>query len=70
VESPVVALDYVGHSGSRSFVYVRDGEEWQERAIELDYANYVEAAVSHGLRAGDIVGRPEDVRALNGKPSL
>jgi multidrug efflux pump subunit AcrA (membrane-fusion protein) len=67
-ESPAVPLEYVQREKDGTRVYIREGGRWEPREIRTGFANHVQAAVSEGLGGGEVIGHPDDVHALNGKP--
>lgn len=44
-----------GEEGERPFVFVREGEIWVRREVELGLVNYTHAAVRSGLKPGETV---------------
>jgi hypothetical protein len=63
-EAPILPLDYLNRDGGQTSVYVRRGEGWEKRPVQLGAQNYVQAAVLSGLEAGEVIGLPEQVAAV------
>jgi hypothetical protein len=64
VEAAAIApLESVFHDGpdSTPYVFVRSGNEWLRREIELGLSTHTRAVITKGLRAGEVVAlsRPE-----------
>jgi multidrug efflux pump subunit AcrA (membrane-fusion protein) len=63
-EAPIVPLDYLTRDGDQPAVFVRNGQSWQKRPVELGARNYIQAAAISGVKPGDVIGRPADVAAI------
>lgn len=63
-DAPVLPLDYIARDGDEASVYVRSGDAWEKRPVELGAQNYVQAAVVSGLEAGEHVARPDQISAV------
>jgi multidrug efflux pump subunit AcrA (membrane-fusion protein) len=63
-EAPIIPLDYLTSDGTRPAVFVRHGETWEKRPVELGARNYIQAAVLSGVKPGEVIGRPADVAAI------
>ncbi|MDX2057350.1 MAG: HlyD family efflux transporter periplasmic adaptor subunit, partial [Gemmatimonadales bacterium] len=51
---PLAAIQRESANG-QAFVYVRSGEAWTRRPVELGLTNFLVAAVKQGLKPGDVV---------------
>lgn len=51
---PLAAVFQEGQSG-KPFVFVKNGDSWARREVELGLASHIEAAVRTGLRNGEVV---------------
>ncbi len=62
-KSVVIPLEALQKQGERTVVFVKEGDLFRERTVELGRRNHVQAAVVSGLRAGEEValGRPRVV---------
>jgi hypothetical protein len=52
---PLVPLEAIQSEGSRSFVYVRTGPQFEKRYIQMGLRSATEAVVLSGLNTGDRV---------------
>ncbi|HYP15257.1 MAG TPA: efflux RND transporter periplasmic adaptor subunit, partial [Bryobacteraceae bacterium] len=56
-KAPVAPLASVHQDGSsqKPYVFVKNGEEWQKREVELGISNNMMVVVRSGLRPGEVV---------------
>jgi hypothetical protein len=57
----IIPRDAVQVEGSRSFVYTKNGSDWNKQSVETGAMNTYELVVTSGLRAGAIVQRNPEV---------
>ena len=53
--SLLVPIEAINSENGKSFVYVRDGDEFQVREVEVGTTNNIQASIKSGLKAGEEV---------------
>ena len=54
-DKPLVPLSAINHENGKTVVYVKSGDKFEPRDIEVGPSNYTHAAVLAGVKAGDVV---------------
>ncbi|MCC6341025.1 MAG: HlyD family efflux transporter periplasmic adaptor subunit [Bryobacterales bacterium] len=57
-------------SSGKSYVYVKAGDRWSRREVNLGAADNLRVAVESGLKAGEIVAEEPSAVAASGKPGV
>lgn len=66
--APLAAIHRDGGAGS-PYVFVRKGNEWERRPVELGLANYVHVAIRQGVKPGEEVALDPPTSATDTKSS-